>query len=601
MSYLTEVLELFDSMRTVPYLQGFSSVPGCLLMAGHTNPEVLAYLVHLFSATDLNLLFADQVTNMNTFIQMILGLYKLRNTTCVASRDPDFATRTELTLLEWISTCFTVYLGLFESLGFLAYLAQYGSIALVCMSLSVMEYCLVDERLRNSAELMYAEQRTPFQPKLSPWQKRIKEVSIVQKALQLERDVVVSTRFKEWKRNAVVPNKNRGPTQNMNHAEEAVKTFPPVPNARYMNPAVIEHFVPNSSTHQFSSPLQPITAVNTHHFQSPNFVQTHSSNLSAEQNSQPNAQLVSLQGPQAERKPTRSPRMSGTWKEPFSVSNGVPATPIKAFLVPQTQPILLRRSEPQPQLTRFDSTPQNSRFWMDKPGPTNDKTTSQVNLRNNVTITLPQATSMGVNMSNPWQNTLQGSQVAHETKSKNLLSLPANMVQNLGSNSQGTGQSIRHLKESYRPLLSSTYGPPGRQDPFRSAVAAHHPQQPVQQYQPVAVQQPNATVSAYSQPRADHGQQFSHFANNQVAQSPLRSFHGYSQSENIEAQPSVMVQPQRQQVETRAGSHNVRESRSAEPFHRMPENYWSQTQNNQRVASPSPGSRRNPLLSMPRF
>jgi hypothetical protein len=171
--YLTEVLELFDAVNLITYIQGFSSIPGCMLLAGHTRGEVLAYLIHIFTATDLVLLFSNQISHMNSLIQMILELFRLRNTSCAASRDPDFFTRTELILLEWLVTGFTIHLGLSESLGFIAYVAQYGCIAMVCMSLALLEYALVNEKLRNSAELMFAEQRSPFQPKISPWQKRI--------------------------------------------------------------------------------------------------------------------------------------------------------------------------------------------------------------------------------------------------------------------------------------------------------------------------------------------------------------------------------------------------------------------------------------------
>ena len=173
MNYLTEVLELFDSLRLASYIQGFAAVPGCLLLAGHSRQEALAYLVHVFSNTDVKMLFAEQTSNLNNFIQLILELFRLRNTSCAASRDPDFFPRTELSLMEWLVTFFTAHLGLSESLGFLAFVAQYGAIAFVCMSLALLEHSLVNERLRNSAELMYAEQRTPFQPKISPWQKRI--------------------------------------------------------------------------------------------------------------------------------------------------------------------------------------------------------------------------------------------------------------------------------------------------------------------------------------------------------------------------------------------------------------------------------------------
>ena len=158
--------------KAIQYFQGMSSIPGALLLAGHTKPEVFTYVRHLFEYTDLKQLQEKSIGKYQSLSSMIIDLFLQRNTAVTISKDRNFLSRFELSLVNLLVTLFTTHLGLSESLSAIAFVAKFGVQGLISLAIAVLEMCLVNLELRNSLDDFYSELRMPFEPRYSIGEKR---------------------------------------------------------------------------------------------------------------------------------------------------------------------------------------------------------------------------------------------------------------------------------------------------------------------------------------------------------------------------------------------------------------------------------------------
>lgn len=169
---LAEVLQVLEHSRAIIYFQGMSSIPAMLLLAGHTKHEVFAYVRYIFEYTDLRQLQEKNISKYQSLSNMIVELFLQRNTAVTISKDRNFLSRFELSLVNLLITLFTTHLGLSESLSAIAFVAKFGVQGLISLAISVLEMCLVNPELRNSLDDFYSELRMPFEPRYSIREKR---------------------------------------------------------------------------------------------------------------------------------------------------------------------------------------------------------------------------------------------------------------------------------------------------------------------------------------------------------------------------------------------------------------------------------------------
>lgn len=441
------------------------------------------------------------------------------------------------------------------------------------------------------------------------------EISIVEKALLLEKDVVVANKFNDWRSNLVPI--TRGDDWNV------IKPLNghDLKNADAAKPKeiileVIEEVIPNASNQQ-TSPLQLVNPKSALNFVST--IQQDSSHLRTYSQSGSKLQTdlrspVLLQPSFGTNLQPRQPRMSGSWKVPES---GIPLSeknPVKIFLTPQSSPILLRRSEPQPIINSNNAIYEGKgTVWM-RPLTTVQNTSPSSNLRDHTVLTAPRESRETPVL---YQNTTQTSQVPQnqvEFRKKNLLDLPARMLNQPSQPQVAGSHTLKTQPEAYRPLLSSGFRDPSKRssspqgfiergseviissfaresrsqaNPHIGYAVSTSPTAPVAMVSPQSVPQ---TSPGHSQLQNDRTSQLSWAKQSQSTATIWDS--------QTATQPRSFERPAYESPE----DSRLRAARSADHFRPVSESSWGSNSPNARVPrSPQPSYSRNPLLVMPRF
>lgn len=441
------------------------------------------------------------------------------------------------------------------------------------------------------------------------------EISIVEKALLLEKDVVVTNKFNDWRSNLVPM--TRGDDWNV------IKPLNghDLQNAEVNKPKeiileVIEEVIPNTSNQQIF-PLQSANQKSALNFVSN--IQQDSSQL---RNYPPSASKIQtdlrspvlIQPSFGTTLQPRQPRMSGSWKVPES---GIPLSeknPVKIFVTPQSSPILLRRSEPQPNTNGNNTFSEGNGTVWTRPLTAVQNTSSSVNLRDHTVLTAPRE-----NRETPvlYQNTAQTSQLAPnqvEFKKKNLLDLPARML-NTPSRPQLAGShTLKTQPEAYRPLLSSGFRDPSKRSSSPQGFLERGPELIISSFARESRSQANpqtgyAVSASPTAPVAMVSPQFisqtspghSQFQNDRPSQVSWAK-QSQSTATNWDSQTATQPRSFERPAHESAEDSRLRGARSADHFRAASESSWGSNGPNARVPrSPQPSYSRNPLLAMPRF
>jgi hypothetical protein len=252
----------------------------------------------------------------------------------------------------------------------------------------------------------------------------------------LEKDVVISKKFQEWKRNLAQSDKGMQQSIQKQIVEPPAKTEPKPHHAFILK--ALEQSIPESTSSKTQLHL-PLTIGLTQSNPQDYMVKANH-NVVLPYSSSTETSLVQTTN-NFER--PRSPRKNHT------MIVAPAANPIKIFLPPQAAPIILRRSEPQPTINSplFSS---GLETWNATNATYNQNHQSSLgHLREETFKILP----ISVN--------------SHQTepKKKTLLDLPSHLVQpalhQKGAMISAT-QQLKNLQEPYRPLLSRDIKPSQR-------------------------------------------------------------------------------------------------------------------------------------------
>ena len=143
-----------------------------MLLAGHSKAEVFVMLKYLFQSTDMRLLACSSIEKYQGLSSLITGVFLQRNPSVSISKDRNFMSRFELSLINLLITMFTTYLGVPESLSVFAFLTKFGVQGLISLAVSILEMSVINLKLRNSLDDFYSELRQAFEPRYYMKEKR---------------------------------------------------------------------------------------------------------------------------------------------------------------------------------------------------------------------------------------------------------------------------------------------------------------------------------------------------------------------------------------------------------------------------------------------
>lgn len=436
----------------------------------------------------------------------------------------------------------------------------------------------------------------------------------------LEKDIVVSNKFKEWRSNVGPITGEKGlnmisPLTIHNNKSTDIKQ----PSEIILQ--VIEEVLPISSNPStFSSNTNKANpAPNSKFIQNRDLdhQQYIRGSMPLQSSSNDTSPVIQLKPSNGLTGQPRLPRMSGSWKVTEATAPLPQQTQVKLFVTPQSSPILLRRSEPQPNTTIVYSPAQKQNFWQQTSTGAQSKSPS-ANLRENPILKpaevtkadSPQILDAGPNFQ-PIQNHL-------EPKKKNLLDLPARML-NTPSRPQISGPHILKIQpEAYRPLLSSGFRDPTKRSSSPQAILERGSDSAVLPQVRESRPAPNAHV--YVQPTQQSPPQFSapipmekpKFASqlesgNSQVQDPRGSQLSWakqsqSTATNWGSQPAGGLSSFARPALESPGDSRIRAARSAEHFRGTSDMSAGSVGTIANVTrSPQPSYSRNPLLAVPRF